>query len=156
MAITLTTLRSQKQTSIHGRRAALDNNDYLVGPKALREQFLELTSASTAQVLAGFGNTLICVTSAVTTATNTWTIPNPTPGARVFYGAGVHGTTSTQGSTAIQLSRASTAFYIFSSEGTTGVAVCLPFGTFVELEGMTTDAYVVNGRTGSMSIVGAT
>lgn len=156
MAISLNTLRSAKQTSIHGRRLALDNNDFIVGPKGLREQVLELTSASTAQTLVNYGLTMINVTSAVTTATNTFTIPVPTPGARVRYGQGVNGTTSTQGSTAIQLSRVSTAFYIESSEGTTGVAVLLPFGTVVDLVGITTDKYQVSGRSGSLTIAGAT
>lgn len=156
MAISLNTLRSQKQTSVHGRRLALDNNDFVVGPVGVRLPVFELTSASTAQTLAGYGNTLINVTSAVTTGTNTFVIPTPIPGARVGYSAGVRGTTSTQGSTAIELCRVNSNFTLKASEGTTMVAVLLPFGTGVDLLAITTDAYQVVTREGLMSLVGAT
>ena len=46
MAYSLETLRSQKITSIHGRRLGLDKNDYLVGPKAVREQVEDLTTTA--------------------------------------------------------------------------------------------------------------
>lgn len=38
MAYLLETLRAQRKTSIHGRRLALDKDDYLVGPADLRTQ----------------------------------------------------------------------------------------------------------------------
>lgn len=155
MAISLNTLRSAKQTSIHGRRLALDQQDFLVGPKGLREAVVELTSASTAQTLGNYGFNQINVTSAVTTATNAFFIPNPTPGSRVSYSQGVSGTTSTQGSTSIALQRATTAFYIESSEGTTNIGVLLPFGTVVELLGMTTDRYKVANRVGVATTLAA-
>ena len=148
MAISLNTLRSAKQTSIHGRRLALDNNDYIVGPKGLREPVFELTSASTAQTLAGYGLTVINVTSAVTTATNSFFLPNPTPGLRFSVRSGVRGTTSTDGSTAIMLGRPSTAFYIESSVDTSCVAVLLAKGNAVDLEGISTGYYNVVGGVG--------
>ena len=141
MAINLQTLRGQKKTSIHGRRLALDANDALVGPIAYREPVFELTSASTAQTLAGYGLTIINVTSAVTTATNSFFLPNPTPGQRMTVRSGVRGTTSTDGSTAIMLGRASTAFYIESSVDTSCVAALLAKGNAITLEGNTTGYY---------------
>lgn len=156
MAISLNTLRSQKQTSIHGRRLALTQDDYLVGPKGYKEPVFELTSASTAQTLAGYGLTMINVTSAVTTGTNTFTLPSPVPGSRMRVGQGVRGTTSTQGSTAIEIAQSSGSVYFKSSEGTTMVAALLPFGTVITLEALTTDCWQVTGRSGLLSLVGAT
>ena len=141
MAISLTTLRGSKQTSIHGRRVALDQSDFLVGAKGFREPVFELTSASTAQTLSNHGLTVINVTSAVTTATNSFFLPNPVPGGRITVRSGVRGTTSTDGSTAIMLGRASTAFYIESSVHTSGVAALLAKGEAITLEGITTGYY---------------
>lgn len=143
MAISLQTLRSAKITSVHGRRLALDNNDFVVGPKGFREPVFELTSASTAQTLSNHGLTVINVTSAVTTATNSFFLPNPVPGARITVRSGVRGTTSTDGSTAIMLGRASTAFYIESSVDTSCVAALLARGNAITLEGITTGYYNV-------------
>lgn len=154
MAISLNTLRNAKHTSVHGRRMALDVNDFIVGPKELRKAVFELTSATTAQTLSNYGFTAINVTSALTTATNAFFIPNPTPGVEVKYSAGVAGTTSTQGSTAIAIQRATTAFYIDSSEGTTMIGALLPFGTGITLVGMSTDRYKVFVRSGLMALTG--
>ena len=143
MAISLQTLRSAKITSIHGRRLALDNNDFLLGPKGFREPVFELTSASTAQTLSNHGLTVINVTSAATSATNSFFLPNPVPGARITVRSGVRGTTSTDGSTCIMLGRASTAFYIESSIDTSCVAVLLARGNAVTIEGITTGYYNV-------------
>jgi hypothetical protein len=141
MAITLNTLRGQKITSVHGRRLALDKDDFVVGPKGLREPVFELTSASTAQTLSNHGLTVINVTSAVTTATNAFFLPNPVPGARLTIRSGVRGTTSTDGSTAIAIQRATTAFYIESSVHTSCVAALLAKGNAITLEGITTGYY---------------
>jgi hypothetical protein len=141
MAISLTTLRSAKQTSIHGRRLALDQSDFLVGPKGVREPVFELTSGSTTQTLSNHGLTVINVTSAVTSATNSFFLPNPVPGARITVRSGVRGTTSTDGSTCIMLGRASTAFYIESSIDTSCVAALLARGNAITLEGITTGYY---------------
>jgi hypothetical protein len=148
MAISLTTLRGERNTSIHGRRLALDRNDFITGPKGFREPVFELTSASTAQTLSDHGLTVINVTSAVTTATNSFFLPNPVPGGRITVRSGVRGTTSTDGSTAIMLGRASTAFYIESSVDTSGVAVLLAKGQAITLEGITTGYYNAVGSMG--------
>ena len=141
MAISLQTLRTAKVTSIHGRRLAIDKDDFVVGPKGLREPVFELTSASTAQTLSNHGLTVINVTSAVTSATNSFFLPNPIPGARITVRSGIRGTTSTDGSTCIMLGRASTAFYIESSVDTSCVAVLLAKGNGITLEGITTGYY---------------
>lgn len=148
MSISLQTLRSAKITSVHGRRLALDNNDFVVGPKGFREPVFELTSASTAQTLSNHGLTVINVTSAVTSATNSFFLPNPVPGARITVRSGVRGTTSTDGSTCIMLGRASTAFYIESSINTSGVAALLAMGEAVTLAGITTGYYNAISRMG--------
>ena len=155
MAISLNTLRNAKHTSIHGRRLALDSNDFIVGPKALRQPVFELTTATTAQTLSNHGFTAINATSAVTTASNAYFIPNPTPGLEVRYANGAAGTASTQGTTiGVALQRATTAFYIDSSEGTTMIGALLPFGTAITLVGMTTDRYKVFGRSGAATLTG--
>lgn len=148
MSISLTTLRGERNTSIHGRRLALDRNDFITGPKGLREPVFELTSASTAQTLNNHGLTVINVTSAVTTATNAWFLPDPVPGGKVTIRSGIRGTTSTDGSTAIAIQRASTNFYIESSVHTSGVAVLLAKGNAVTLAGISTGYYNAVGGIG--------
>jgi hypothetical protein len=160
MAISLQTLRGQRKTSIYGRRLGLaagnvTGEEWLQGMTGVKQPVTELTSGSTSQTLVQ-GFTAINVTSAVTTGTNTFLLPLPVPGARVTYSQGVAGTTSTQGSTAIALIRPSTAFVIESSEGTTNTTVLLPFGTAVELMGMSTARYKVSGRSGLLTVNGTT
>jgi len=153
MAISLQTLRGQKKTSIHGRRLALDSDDNLVGVTGYREATFELTSASTAQTLSKFGLTVINVSSLATSATNRFTIPNPTPGLRVTYASGARGSTSGAGSTAIALQRASTAFYIQSSNGSTGIGVLLAAGNAITLEGVSTNLYMAVGGLGLPTVI---
>lgn len=56
MAYTLTSLRNEKVTSIHGRRLAIDQDDFLIGPKGYREATPEdISGLGSAAVLGGSG-----------------------------------------------------------------------------------------------------
>ena len=82
---TLQGLRSQLITSIKGRRLALDPNDYLVGPRALREQIegfssggSTITSTSVATPLVAYGVSVVGATGA--SATTAYLLAAPVPG----------------------------------------------------------------------------
>lgn len=46
MSYSITTLRSQRKTSIYGRRLGLDANDYLVGPLSVRTEIEDQASTA--------------------------------------------------------------------------------------------------------------
>jgi len=147
-------------TSIHGRRLGLDtvgNLTVLTG--GFREAINAVTSASTQPTLVSGGKNLINVTSAATTASNLFIIPNPIPGVTMKMAQMVTGTTSTQGSTAIAFVRGSTAFLIHSSEGTTNVAILAAFNCSVTLEGVSSAIWLMTSRTATsagVSVLSAT
>lgn len=101
MAYVLETLRSEKIVSIHGRRLALDADDFLIGPKGLRHPITEdiaglgsaatIAASGTGTTLANHGLTRI-VSSAGSSANTgfAFTLQAPKPGVRksIFqYGA---------------------------------------------------------------------
>ena len=147
-------------TAVYGRRLGLDAVGNLMNTvMGYREAISSITSASTQPTLAQGGKVLINATSAVTTATNLFILPNPIPGVTLKIAQMVAGTTSTQGSTAIALVRGSTAFYVHSSEGTTEVAILTAFNCSVTLEGVTSAIYLLTSRTATsagVSVLGAT
>lgn len=73
---TLEGLRSQLQTSIYGRKLALDSNEYLVGVPDVRKPVTAFTSASTGSVIPAYGHTTIACASAATT----YVLADPVPG----------------------------------------------------------------------------
>jgi hypothetical protein len=77
MAITLEQIRGKILTSIHGRRLGLDANDHLVGPKSLRQQVTQATSATTGTAIDNYGLTLMAMTTA---AAKTYTLNAPEAG----------------------------------------------------------------------------
>lgn len=78
-------LRSQLVTQIYGRRLALDVGDFLVGPKAVREQVEGFTSGTTLMstgtaALSAYGISM--VGSTLTSASTSLTLNAPVPGTK--------------------------------------------------------------------------
>lgn len=59
MGYTLNTIRSERKTSIHGRRLGLDQYDYLVGPLGLREPYDDVNAANSGTSVPYYGLTRI-------------------------------------------------------------------------------------------------
>lgn len=154
----LETLRNALLTSIFGRRLGLTPDDYLAGPKSLQLQVLDLSSASTATQIPAYGNVVARISGSITTATQpAFTISNPVPGVDLQIAYAQTSQAATAGSTAVAFIRASTAFYIQSTDGSTGVAVLLTQGSACTLRGLATDLYqfIRHGTSGAV-VVGAT
>lgn len=147
MAITLEAIRNQILTSLYGRRLGLDSNEFLVGARSMRQQVTELTSASTNQTVTYNGVTIVNATSAVTSATNTFNLPSPIPGASFTICSGVNGTTSTQGSTTIAFTMPASVT-MQSSDSPGARTVMLPFGTAATLTGVSTALYQMTSHVG--------
>lgn len=155
MAQSLETLRSNNITSLFGRRAGLQLDETLAGIKAVKHAVQDLTSASTGSTLNNYGMVNIAGTSLLTSA-QIFLLPNPIPGVSVqISNVRANATAGTSGSTALALSRPSTAFYIESSEASTGVGIVLSEGASVVLSGLSTAKYVVAARSGVGVVVQA-
>src|SRR5687768_11024474 len=125
MAQSLETLRGSAITSIHGRRMGLDKDETIVGPKDLKRVVQDLTSASTGTALNNYGVVNIAGTSLLTSA-QVFLLSNPIPGVPVVINnVRSNSTGGSSGSTALAIVRPSTAFYIRSSETSTGVAMLI-------------------------------
>lgn len=156
MAQSLETIRSSLLTSIFGRRLGLDPSDFAGGAKDIKRAVQDLTSASTATTLNAYGLIVARITGVATTAAGgVFILPNPVPGVAIDLCYANTSQAATAGSTAIAFLRGSTAFYIQSSIGSTGVAVLLPQGQWARLVGMSTDAYHFQGSIGSSILGGA-
>jgi len=77
MAISLEQLRNKIQTSIFGRRIGLDNADHIVGPRGIRLDVTEATSATTGTAITNSGLTTF---TASTGAALGYTLAAPQPG----------------------------------------------------------------------------
>lgn len=158
MAQSLETLRSSLLTSIFGRRLGLTPDEYMAGAKSMKLAVVDLSSASAAQALPSYGHVVARISGSITTATQpAFTISNPVPGVDVTLNYAQTSQAATAGSTALAFIRASTAFYIQSSDGSTGVAVLLTQGSACTLRGLATDLYqfIRHGTSGAV-VVGAT
>jgi hypothetical protein len=112
-------------------------------------QVSDLTSASTATAIPAFGYVNVTGTSLATSAAGgTFLLSNPVPGVEVTI-CNINAATSaaSPGSTAMTFIRPSTAFVMYSSEGTTETTINLAPGSAVVLAGLSTGAYQVKGRT---------
>ena len=158
MAQSLETLRNNRITSIHGRRLGLDKDETLVGPKAIKKSVLDLTSGSSAQAIPAYGYVAVRMSGSMTTASQpAFTISNPIPGVDVAVNYAQTSQAATAGSTAVAFIRASTAFYIQSTDGSTGVAVLVAQGGAFTLRGLSTDLYqFIRHGTSASVVVGAT
>lgn len=156
MAQSLETLRSNNVTSLWGRRLGLQFDETIAGTKDIKRAVQDLTSASTATTLNNYGLIVARITGVATTAAGgVFILPNPIPGVAIDIAYANTSQAATAGSTAIAFLRGSTAFYIQSSIGSTGVAVLLPQGQWARLLGLTTDAYMFTGSIGSSILGGA-
>lgn len=157
MAQSVETLRNTVHTSIFGRRLGLDSEDFLVGPKAVKETVQDLTSGSTATTLNAYGTIVARITGVATTASGgVFILPNPVPGVQIKLCYANSSQGATAGSTAIAFLRGSTAFYIQSSLGSTQVAVLMAQGNMCGLMGISTDAYMLQpfGTSAGVSAIG--
>ena len=142
MAQLINTLRGKILSSIYGRRVGLDIDETIVGPKALKLAVTDATSAAAATVQA-YGVFVARQTGVPTTANQAaYTLSNPIPGVAVTLCYAQSSQAATAGSTGIAFIRPSTAFYIQSSDGSTGCAVLLTQGSACTLLGISTDAYM--------------
>lgn len=157
MAQSLETLRNNAVTSLYGRRLGLDKDETLVGVKGVKSVVQDLTSASTGTSLNNHGVVNIAGSSLLTSA-QVFLLSNPIPGIAVTINNVRSNTTGgSSGSTALAINRPSTAFYIRSSEASTGVAILINEGGSITLTGVSTDAYQASGGRGVAAVVsGAT
>lgn len=157
MAQSLETLRGKSITNIHGRRLGLDQDETIVGAKAVKQAIVDLTSATTATAVPAYGTAVCRMSGSATTAVNgAFLLSNPIPGVAVNIVRANTSQGATAGSTAVAFQRPSTAFYIQSSIKSTGVAVLLADGQAVTLLGISTDAYMalVHGSSAAPLITG--
>ena len=153
MAQSLGTLRNSLMTSIFGRRLGLTPDEYLAGTKALKLAVVDLSSASAAQELPSYGSVVARISGSITTATQpAFTIGNPVPGVDLHLNYAQTSQAATAGSTALAFIRASTAFYIQSTDGSTGTVVLLTQGSACTLRGLATDLYqfIRHGTSGAV------
>jgi len=157
MAQSLEQLRNRIITSIHGRRLGLDSDESLLGVKDVKRVVQDLTSASTATAINNYGIVNIAGTSLLTSA-QVFLLSNPIPGVEVtINNVRANATAGSSGSTALAINRPSTAFYIRSSETSTGVAILINEGGSLTLMGVTTAAYQAIGGRGIAAVIsGAT
>lgn len=136
MAYSQDSLKSEIQTSLHGRRLGLDSNDYLVGPKSLRKAIQDLTTVPTTVEAHGYAR--ITATGSSQGPVQHF-LPSPQPGQEVTL---VNGTSST-GSHQF-LSTANGAAIRGSSGGTTAGVINLRYAhAFAKLVGITTALWQV-------------
>lgn len=155
MAQLLETLRSLAKDSIKGRKLGIDLRDgTLIGAPAFKNPVQDLTSASTGTAVLNYGVVVARISGSMTTATANFLLSNPIPGVDVELCYAQTSQAATAGSTGIAFSRPTTAFYIQSSDGSTGVAVLLTQGSACTLRGVSTDAYMFirHGTSGAIVV----
>lgn len=158
MAQSLETLRGNNITPIYGRRLGLQLDETLAGPKAFKKPVQDLTSGSTATALNNYGTVVVRITGVASTSTGgAFLLANPIPGVDVEVCYAQTSQAATAGSTAVAFIRPSTAFYIQSTDGSTGVAVLCAQGGAFTLRGVSSDLYMfVRHGTSAAVVVGAT
>lgn len=156
MAQSLETLRNNNVTSLWGRRLGLQMDETLAGVKDIKRVVQDLTSASTGSALNNHGIVNIAGTSLLTSG-QVFLLSNPIPGVPVVINnVRSNSTGGSSGSTALAILRPSTAFYIASSEASTGVSVIINEGGSLTLMGVTTDRYQAIGGRGVAAVISGT
>lgn len=131
-------LRNGIITSLYGRRIGLDSSDYLVGPKAFRDQIEGVSSAgssivstSVASNLSAYGLSLVGATGA--SATTAYTLAAPVTGVtkRLFNPTTGQAVIGTTGAGAFICSTGSVT-------STLGSITLIAKGACIELLGLTT------------------
>ena len=158
MAQSIETLRNQAMfTSLYGRRIGLTQDEFVAGPKDIKLAVADFTSASTGTAIPNYGKVAMRISGSMTTATAGFLLSNPIPGVDVEICYAQTSQAATAGSTGIAFIRPSTAFYIQSSDGSTGVAVLCAQGGAFTLRGLSTELYMfIRHGTSASVVVGAT
>ena len=155
MAQSLETIRSKILYGLIGRRLGLTesttaaNKDHLLaGVKDVMRVVTDMTSASTGTLIPNHGIVNISGTSLLTSG-QVFLLANPIPGVQVcISNVRANATAGTSGSTALAINRPSTAYYIYSSETSSGVGFLMNEGSCVVLMGLSTALYQVVSRSG--------
>lgn len=139
MAYLLTTIRAQRQASIHGRKLGITYDDYLVGPKGMIEQIEdEQTTAATS--FSAYGVSRILVTGS--SQTSVFTLQAPTrPG--IIKRLIMHSS-----STGCQIVKPSGSALVYGASVSTGGSTCINFlkaGGDVTLVAVSTIAWRMMG-----------
>lgn len=130
----LQALRGEKMVSIHGRKAALDKDDFFIGPKGLRRAITAATSDTTGTAIPNYG-----IVSVETTTNDTWTLTDPVEGCEVHL-------TTISTSTGVRTVTCDNAT-IASTNGIEGASVLLSNrGAYITLAGMSTALWAVTSR----------
>lgn len=158
---TLSGLRNQLLTQIHGRRLALDPLDFLVGPRGVRKPITALTTA------AGVLNDTIpnygIVTINSSAASTYWGTTFPYPGAdvKIFQISTLYAavTIRVNGSTAASPTAGVTAYYAGSSVAGAATSATIftltnP-GAWLHLTGLTTATWFAQMNSGSTVTTGS-
>lgn len=140
MAKTQESLRDDIKTSIHGRRLGLDNDAFLVGPKALLSPVTNATSDTTGTALLNHGHHSIA-----TTTDDTWTLADPKEGCMVT----ITTITTSTGTHTVSPANAT----IYSTNGVAGSAIAFnAMGESVTLVGLSTAKWAVTSNVNSVAI----
>ena len=141
-------LRGQLLTQIHGRRLALDPNDYLVGPRDVRVQVegvsaagSTIVSTAVATPLSPYGVSLIGASAA--SATTAYLLAAPIPGVRKWLLVPTTGY-SVVIATTISTGAGTAGAFICSTASVTSTFQTMTFGgkgNYVELIGLTTNLW---------------
>lgn len=143
MAQSLETLRSNNVRHIDGRHLGIQLDETLAGPKDIKRTIQDLTSATTATAANNHGVVVVRMSGSATTAINgAFYLSNPIPGVGVDICYALTSVGATAGSTAVVFQRPTTAFYIQSTNTSTGIGVLLAQGQSVRLLGISSDAYM--------------
>jgi len=144
MAKSLESHRSNIQTSIHGRRLGLSQDDVLLGAKGLAGAVTNATSDTTGTALAGYGFHTVS-----TTTNDVWTLSDP---IRAGLEVKIATATTSTGNHAIVPAAAT----IVSTNGVAGSSIIMQgVGASVTLLSLSTAAWTLSSRTGSTT-AGAT
>lgn len=153
MAQSLQTLRNSILTTLLGRRVGLTPDEYLVGQHDVKLEVTDLTSASTGTAIPAYGIVNISGTSLLTSG-QLFLLSNPVPGVDVtIINVRSNATAGTTGCTSMAIVRPSTAFYIASTEQSSGTSMILCEGAVVTLTGVSTALYSVKSRNSLASVV---
>lgn len=133
MAKSINDHREDIRTSIHGRRVGLTHDDYLVGPKQLKDVVTNATSDTTGTNILNHGFHTVS-----TTTNDGWVLDDPTPGCRVEIAT----LTTSTGTHAITPDNAT----IVSTNGVAGSSISMAaLGARISLSGISTSQWLVTG-----------
>jgi len=129
MAQSLNAIRRLMLTSIKGRRLGLDHDEFLVGPKGMRNVVTAATSLTTGTALPNHGHVTLTSSNA-----RTWTLTDPEVGCEVSLSI-------TSSSTLLHTITPAAATFVSSASSTGASMILQGGGTGVTLIGLSTALY---------------